>query len=707
MKKRVLLIVFVLALVAALVGCTTQTGISVEPDEELLTNGNFEQTKPDAGWTYVKTGESGSATFPYTSSASGSYSEEHGQNYLSIVAESSKTCITYFTQSVKVQPHCVYVLSVDYRVPTTIAVGDGGKGAYLMLDGFKYMYRAATDATDDWQTWQLYFNSDDYDEVTVKLGLGEADYTVTGGSVYFDNVSLKRLSDEEAVGVAAVALSSANSSNLPYNAAYRISNVDVVFTVLIVVLTAILLVAAYFVLRRLAARKVPAELEEGKTPAPTGKGKFFKSTTFLMIVTLLVGFGMRLVLSLTMYGYGAWENAVMTNTMAMVENGLADYYFNYATFYAPGTMYVLYILGLIAVPLKLAAGTQGLAIFLKIPAIIADLLLIAIVFLSVDKRKGSLWAFVVSMALALCPVVYMASSVWGVYTSVAVLFLVLTFMAVRQKAVIRMTVFYFFAVMFAEESLLLLPLLIVFAVLLYIKYPETRMKLPISATVALVVGYGLTVPLAVNFFVAGHPFIVLERLCTTFNQNDYFARNVFNIYAMCAVGAKTVNNAGVVMSAIFAALAMLGGIVMYLKGRNRQDIILYAAWTLLAVYTLCVRLNLWVMLSGLVLLYLYVLYTEEKRLMWVVGALTVIGAVNACYVMAVGGNVKGGVGAAGVTVGSTDPVAIVFSALLVLAFLGLTYVVVDICLGRKKIIMPLTNSPREWLKKTFNEQEDK
>lgn len=699
MKKKICLLFALVAVVAVislcLVGCATTESVTVEPDVELLSNGNFELSKRDADWTWSKAGESGNITFPYVNAEAQGYDAKHGSSYAVIKADSGSTTVTRLWQKVEVQPHCVYKLSVDYRVASPITAGDG-KGAYLTLDGFKYLYRAETAQMDEWGTWELYFDSDEYDEVTVLLGLGESDYVVSDGTVYFDNVSLVRLTDEAAAGVAAVKLSEANSLGGKYDSAYRIGKEDIVFTVLVVVLSAGLMVGAYFALRKLSVKK-EAEI------APNGMVKgssIFKNSIFLLVVTLVVGFGIRLVMSLALYGYGAYENTVMTNVSAMVENGLRDYYFNYSTYYAPFTTYTLYILGLIAAPLKLTAGTHGMAIFLKIPALIADLMIVAFAFVTVEKRKGSLWALVVGLVLALLPVFYMASSLWGVYTSVAVLFLMLTFMAVRERKVIKMTVFYFFAVMFAEEALILLPLLLVFAIVTYIRYPETRIKLPVAATAALVVGYAVTIPLTLNFFVAGHPFIVLERMVTVFNQNTYFARNIFNIYAMCGVGANAVNTAGVAMGAIFAAAAMLGGIAMYVKGLNRQDIILYAAWTMIAVYTLCVRMNAWVLLIGLILLYLYVLYTDEKRLAWTVGAFSVTTSVNLCYLMAVGGNVKGGVGAAGVAIASMDPVAIVFSVASVLTFLGLTYVVADICLGRKKPIMPLVKKAKEGSDKT-------
>ena len=690
LKTKLLCIVLAVALLAALlVGCSAQK-VEHQPDQNVLSNGNFEST--DSDWQ-ITTSSSEMPTFPYTASTDKVNYQRNGHYYLSITERSSGS-YTWYQQTVPVQKNSVYCLKCDYRITTKVDVSTNARGAYLGLVGLEFASDSDTE-TGDWKTFTVYFDTDKYTEVTVAVGMGDVENKAVAGTVLFDNVSLS-LVDSAAIttvgrtryvqdGTVAV-VNLASGGTLNYRDAYRTTVPDIVYMVLVVVLGAALLVGAYFALRGTVRRDEPVVQQNGVVKG----SNFFQNPTFLLVVSLLVAFGIRLLLSLTIYGYGAYQNTLMKDAAAMAENGLWAYYLD-STAYAPGAMYLMYTIGLLAVPLKLTVATQGFAIFIKIPAIIADLLTVMFVFIMANREKGSVYAFVVSMVLALCPVFFMASAVWSVYASVGVLFLVLTAMAVRNRSVIKTTIFYTLAVLFMEEALLLLPLLLTYAVTLYIKYPELRIKLPLCATLAIVVGYAVTVPLVIDWFAAGHPFIVIEKYVAYFSANNYFARNVFNLYAMCGVGAETVNTTGRVFSGIFAALAMLGAIGLYIRRRNRQDLVLLMAWTLVALYMLCVGMNLWVLMAAIVLLVVYAVYTQEKRVMWIAGAFSTIACVNACYTMFVGGNVQGGAGAAGVTIGSLDPVAIVFSTLAFVTFLAFCYVTVDVCLVRKKLLMPLAD----------------
>lgn len=689
MKKKVICIVLAVALLAViLVGCSSN-GVNHQADVNVLSNSTFESN--DTDWSIVSSGST-QPKFPYTSSGANEYEADHGHVTASLSAFDSGSYM-WLSQTVAVMPHKVYHLTVDYKITSEVDVSENGRGAYVEILDFEFASAYATAKSNTWQTLSLYFDTDKYEEVSVALGLGDKQYKVTSGTVLFDNVSLSLVDDALVVtkghnkyvedGSYQV-INLASGGTVDYRASYRSSTSDIVFMVLVVVLGAALMVCLYFVLRRNAA---PKEVVVEQGGAIKGSG-LLRNNTFLLICSLLIAFVVRLVISVTTYGYGAFQNELMANAAAMAEKGLFDYYLD-STVYAPGAMYILYILGLLAVPLKLTVATQGYAIFIKIPAIIADLLTVLFVFNAAAKAKDGRYAFWISLALGLCPVFFMASTLWSAYASIGVLFLVLTALAVKERAIIKMTVFYVFAVLFMEEALLLLPLLLTYGVMLYIRHPETRIKLPVCATVAIIGGYVLTIPLTVHWFAAGHPFIVLENYVSYFSQTDYFARNIFNLYGMVGVSANAVNTAGNVCSAIFAALAMLGAIAVYIKCRNRQTLILLGAWTLVAIYMLCVRMNIWILLAAMVLLLVYILYTQEKRLMWVFGAFSVLTSINLCYVMKVGANIKGGYNAAGVTVGSLDPVMILFSIFAVITFFAFTYVAFDVALNRKKLLMPL------------------
>lgn len=680
MKKKLIMLVLVLAIVCVVAVACEAPAASIAPNTNILSNGNLERGATD--WTLNSTATA-KPLFSAIDKDEADYDDRFGASYVTLKSE-SKGVYTQYAQTVALDRGATYCLSADVYVTTTITAG-GNRGAYIGLKGYTYVASNVTSTEKEWTTVKVYFVNDTEEEVTVVFGLGTDSSLVTEGTVRFDNISLVKMSEEDAKALLAINLRDGNK--VDFDANYNKTTEDTIFTVLVSVLGAGLFVAAYFVLRALRSKK------EGK---PLSENKKNWLATLYMVIVLVVAFAVRLALSMTTFGYGSNLNALMNYASNMAEKGLWTSYYEASTYYAPGVTYLLYIIGVLAVPLKLVAGTQGMAIFVKIPAILADLALLVIVFMGVMKRKDALSALVAGLLLAVCPVLFIASSLWGVYVSVGVLFLVLTFMALRERKLIRMTVFYFLAVMFSEEALLLLPLLLVFAILTYVKRPETRVVLPVAATLAFVVGYAVTVPLAINFYVAGHPFIVLERYCTHFAMNNHFALNSFNLFAMCGVGADTINTAGTVMSAILAAAVIVAGILIYLKNRSRKDILLIGGWTMMGLYVLCARMDWYVVLFGLVLLFVYATKTMEKRVLLTVGGLGAVATVNACYALYVGGNVKGGVGAGAVSIASHDPVAIVFSVVAVVLMGLLTYLMVDICLrGRSMPVQAFRGTNKE------------
>ena len=236
-------------------------------------------------------------------------------------------------------------------------------------------------------------------------------------------------------------------------------------------------------------------------------------------------------------------------------------------------------------------GTTGMAIFLKIPSIVADLVIVFVLYQFASKKVGNVKAFIVATIYALVPAIFIASSVYGSYLSIGILFLMLALINAREKKIIKLTVYYTLSVFFMAESLWVLPLLIAYAVVVYIKDADKRIVIPVSATVSFVASYLLTLPLSFNFFAGGKPFIVLERYCTIFSVNKLFTDGAFNVYAMCGQSGLEVNTAGIVMSAILSALGMLYCIAIYVKTRDRQQLVLLAGYTILLVFTFAVRID--------------------------------------------------------------------------------------------------------------------
>lgn len=701
MKTKMIVAFALIAILAVvMVGCASSS-YQVEAGKELVANGNLERVSDSKldDWSFATGANAANPILTSVDPDSAGYDPAHGTRYVRVSANSKGSYTTY-SQEMELERDAVYRLRIDVKV-TTAVIASGVRSAFVGLADYDYVF-ASTAAKADWTTIDVYFRNDVADRVTVVWGLGDPNSLVTSGAAQFDNVSLVKLSEEAAEGVIAINLKNANGG---YDSGYTKTVKDTVYIVLTTLLFCLVGVAAFFAFKHFFNKSTPS-VEDGPQGAPApvvpqSKGKaFLSSPTLWLVVALLVGFGMRLLLSLTVFGYGAYGNQTMTDASLMAEKGLFQSYVDISTLYAPFANYLLYFMGLLAIPFKLTAGTLGMAIFIKIPAILADLVLIVVLFTVLYREKGLGVAALASGLFALCPVTFAASGIWGVFVPVGVLFVVLALLALRDRKIISLTVFYALSVLFMQEALLLLPLLIAWAVVTYIKYPETRIKLPVAATVAIVAGYALTVPLAINYFILARPFIVLERYVAYFTAN-HFSLNLFGLYGMCAVSANPVNTAGNVFSGIFAALVLAGGIGLYVVRRNRQDLILAAGWTLAGLLVLCTHMDMWLILPVLVLLGAYALLAGEKRVALITLAWSVLATINVGYALWVGGNIQGGLGSTAATISSADPVMITFSVFTVLLFGYLSYVSYDVCIRERKVVIDPIFNTVERVKKLF------
>lgn len=688
MKNRVIfaiVICLVLILSVALTACG-ESGHTIEAGVNLLANGNMEQS--GAHWTVKQKfpEDKTSPKYSDTDADSTEYDAKFGRSSVTLIADSRGDYVD-LKQTVRELEHgATYRLSADCKV-TAIVTAEGTVGAFIGIDGYTYISHNVTNTKGEWEHLHVEFVNDArLDELTVVVGLGTPDSLVSNGTVIFDNVVLEKINPD---GV--IALNLKDGNRLPYNTTYRTTVPDTIYTVLVVVLSALLLVVAYMGIRLCVGKSALAASAPTTEVSVAPKSSLKANLPILIMVgSMLVAFAIRLVLATTIQGH-AETDSFMRLVKEMLRDRLDVFYFAPASgttvYLTPGTAYFVYLLGLAGNALKL--NSVGLSIFLKIPAILADLVLIPVVCTMINRKYSNhIYTLIAGMVIAILPISFMASAIWGSYLSVALLFLVLAFYAVRERKIILLTVFYTLAVLFSAEALLLLPLLIVYALITYVKAPETRIAIPVAATVALIGGYILSIPLTISAFIAGRPFLVLERYCTYFASSTAFSTGAFNIYAMCGVGASAVDTAGKVMSALFAAAVLLGGAGLYFKNRNRQNILLIAGWTMLALYVLCVRMDAIAILFAIGLLLVYALQTQEKRVMWSVGALSVISAVNLSYMLFVGGYVAGNTSR--ITIANSDPVSIVFSALLLITLGFLTYVVTDICVvGRRLPVMSL------------------
>ncbi len=665
MKKFLLIIACLILVAVCFTAC--KTTFSSDYGEEILSNTGFELNEI-TGWTAVAAEDETAASVKTTLDSS-DYSEVVGKYYLSVKANEYNT----YTQTVSVEKNSLYRLSAKVRIASSISSEETLAGAFVAIDSdFALVNAIEKSKTDGWKTVETYFNSGDRTSVTVRFGVGTENHHASG-TAEFDGISLTK----EKVAPEGVIVTDlqGGEEDVAFNALYRTNKEGKLFMILSVVLGAACLFAAYAAFRTMMGRKgafLTPDMQDQKV-------SFFKSSAFILIICELVAFAVRLILINFVYG-GSTLGGYVTDATKLADLGAAKYYFDEKVLTPIGSLYVLWVMGLLASPLKLVMGSMGFAIFLKIPAVLADLVIVFLVYYLANRKYNQYISALFAGVFAVFPVFFFLSAGWGAYASIGVLFLLLSLISVLDKKYVACIIYYAVSLLFFTEALLLAPLFLAYLVYVFFKSDDDKMAISITLTSAIIVLYLVSIPFILSHFTAGHPFIVVKRYCQAFLAHTGFTENAFTIYGLFGLGAAKANVASYVFNGILVGLMAVATILAFFKSRSRLDLFLLAAFVFVFTFVMTSAVDTLLIYPALVLLLVYGMITGDRRVLKLFGGLSLTTLINTSYAMTIGGYFGSGENSALVLMTAADPVMIIFSVanVLLLGYFG--YLVYSICI---------------------------
>ena len=666
MKKIALIIVLLLVAVLCLNAC--DQAVTRDFNEEILVNGTFEENNTD-GWTLVASSSDTTSPEIKTLNASHDNVAIVGTHYLSI--KGSK--YNGYTQAVSLEKGQYYYLSAKVRVPSALTTEEDIAGAFVAIDSDYSLASAAVKSKNaEWTTIGVYFNSDTRTSAVVRFGVGTEQYTASG-TAEFDSISLVKVESVPA-NVTAYNLSVAESE-YAFDKDYRIDKEGRLFLILTSVLGALVLYAAYVGLRRLMSKK-SAFLSPDADATPVS---FFKSSAFFLIIVELVAFAVRLILINFVYG-GSTLGGLVTEATRLTDLGASKYYFENTVLTPIGSLYLLWMMGALASPLKLVAGGMGFSIFLKIPAVLADLVIVFLIYYLANRKYSQYVSAIIAGVYAVVPTFFFLSAGWGAYASIGILFVLLSLMSFLDKNYVMGIVYFAIALLFSTEVMLLLPLLLVYLIYVFFKSDDYKMGISIALTASVIGLYLISIPFILSHFTDGHPFIVVKRYCDAFLAHTGFTENAFTVYGLFGLGAAEANTASYVFNGILVGLMMLYVVLLFFKSKSRLDLILLSAFVFVFTFVMTSAVDTLLIYFSLALLLVYGALVNDRRVLKLFGGLTLTTLLNTAYAMMIGGYFGVGTNSALVLMTASDPVLIVFSAVNFLFLAYFAYITASICI---------------------------
>lgn len=704
MKKKILLLTFALCIILSVFALSGCHAIG----DNVVTNGTF-GTLAESGqvsdWDIVNLVDQednsyGSVTWKADNDPqSQEYIEALGERYVEI-SISSNPSVIYAGQKVKLQTGSVYKLSAYIKVSTAItgtysdSVTSGARVGFLEDKDFKAI--SVTAVNSEWQLYEVFITPATAKPLTLVAGIGDETMGKAKGKAAFGGIVLEKVAKSAAEGSTIYTVKHGTSYNLSDGA-------SITYTVIGMVLTAVIAYLAYFVIRKqLAKTDLANQMQKTAKPNPFG------SPLAMFLYVLSGAFIVRLILALVLQGQGVEIDALSNTALHLVDYGPVKFFEHDVNSMPFGTLYILWALGGFSNLAGIQFGSVGMAILMRLPMIVADIVSCYMLFSFASRFYNAKISACFAGLWALMPFAFTAAGAWGMSMSLSVCFIFAAFIAALDKKYITLTVCYTFAIITENLSLLLFPIVLGYLIYYFVKEKSARVKIGVTFGSCLLAMLLLSLPFTFDYVAKGQVFFVFQKYYQAFAGMAYLNDDIFNMYSLFGLANQPSNTALNVLNIIFVITLSLTALWLFIKTKDRMNLLLLSATTVLVYAIVGVKASLPVMLLGLALMLLYVIVSAEKRVFNIFVGFGGLYFLNMSQLMGQSGYLSNNPNAADViSFNAIDPFLMVFS-LLSMALLGyLCWVVYDICIrSNEREILPLEGSVKTelWRLITFKKQ---
>lgn len=636
MRKSHKILLLILTLIA--VCAFTLTGCA-KVGQDIVKNSGFEnldQNNAPLEWTTYES-EGTDASFSRNSVATGSVdSEKHGKTYMSVEISGSAG-VAYYTQKVKLYAGQTYEFSVAYKVDKSISLESGKNnavGAYFgFLEDSEFLTLTTTDTKDSaWVYRTVYIKPTVTANYTLVCGIGREDLGGATGKVSFDNISIKAIKASDVPAgnyVEQISPTYKLDQNVGYGIAYT-----VVFTIAGVAL----LLGAYYVIRVIKKSGSYNEMLEGdeisnntndgdnsKPPKTPFKEKFtkqnlkkaFTSPLALFIYVLTSAFAFRFLFLLVTGGMADKLGYIGDLALDMASDGF-KVGMSGELILPTGYLYYVYLVGMFADTMAIASNSIGMTMLLRIPNVVADIVICYLIFTLLSKHYGYKVSAIFAGIYGVCPIFFTMSTTYGDPFSISLAFVIGMLMFMMNKNHIGAISMYTLSILFSYDMIILLPLVVAYDVYYIVKDKKNILPIVLTSLGAIAVIYLTALPFTISFMSGENPnqgiFMVFTRFFDYFDSNVLITNNTFNFYAIFGLASTGVSLGIKICTLIIMTLFAIVGGYYYARSRNRLDFIYLASMSFIVWTVFGLGASMQNFVSGIALLLIYAAIKDERRI---------------------------------------------------------------------------------------------
>lgn len=614
MKKTLIAIIAIALIVVtafALVSCTGNADIKNASFDEFSSDNKF-SVEELLGWKYSEGDNTATrkAEFPLIAQGSDESKELVTNRYLNMEITSSRSFIN-FTQKVKLKAKQSYALSFSINIPSTISVQSNGYGAFVGFDeDINFKFANYTSSTSGWERKTVYFDTDASGTYTLIVGLGRNGTAGALGKVQFDNIKIEALDEfpiEGLTGTLSGETGSAKGGILAY-------------VIIMLLVTIILLIGAYLLHLRYKYKHEFGIAEKSKWLSP------FMTFLYVMSGVFIIRF---LILALT-GGMSSEMTELGDVAFKLHDKGMNNIFATSNTTLPTGMLYWLSLVGAVGNAAELSSLSIGTSILIRLPNVLADIIACYVLFLIVSKYRSDREGVVAAAIYGLLPTFFSFTALWGQNTSIALAFMIGMMYFMIEKKYIGVSGMFLGAMLFNNYAIILAPIVILYDIYYLIKDKSSmaRLSIPLGAVAVVVLIFLLSLPFTINYVSDGNVFIVFKKILAEFTGNVAVSNSAFGLYGMFGLGGAVSTLASKIITGIIMVIFLGLGAWGYLMHRNRLDLILLSALSMILYSVFGIGARIEMMVIGIVLLMLYAFLREDRRVFGAFNIYAVLSFIN-------------------------------------------------------------------------------
>jgi dolichyl-phosphate-mannose-protein mannosyltransferase len=347
---------------------------------------------------------------------------------------------------------------------------------------------------------------------------------------------------------------------------------------------------------------------------------------------LWLGFAARLWIAFQVKGYDVDIGTFKAWAGNLAAHGFSRFY-QEGVFsdYPPGYMYVLYLVGAVRNILDIPFESSGFTLILKLPAMVADLIIAALLYRWGNRVLHPTLAVSIALLYWLSPAILVNSAAWGQVDSFFMLWTLLFLHNMEKGKLEKASFFYAISLLVKPQALLLGPLVLcVF----------WRNRSWSAFGKSFLVGLSTFAILILPFVIYKGPLFIFELYFGTLASYPYASLNAYNLMALFGGNFVDINSGMLFLSyklwgIILLVAAYAYSIYVYFKSKRTSGLATLTAFLMItSVFMLFTKMHERYLFYSLPILLLSFIFIRDRRLLHLYGALTVASFLNVGHVLA-------------------------------------------------------------------------